>query len=1468
MTKTAVTKLDANATVFYLSKPFETYLSAILPKTNNTNLLDGKDEATVTVLSNYIKAVFNSDSPLEEILHLYNYTVQLTGHCFDGEHAIIYWKDMTDSSLQMNQNSKNPLLSEQQFIETTLNRFTNNLPLVVFEINLFPDGRFEFGFVNEEMKTFFPEFNREAVNADNSLLFIRVHPDDKEKLLKSIKDVFKFYVWNIEYRVIHKGEIRWVKGYGRPERGKRLNENIVTVCTFLQDITDTKTVTEQLKLVDFAFQHASTPTLIVKKDATIFQFNDAATQLYGYSKEELSSIKIFELDYNYSIENWSIHWDRFKENDTIIFTSKQIRKDGVVIDVEVKANLFYYNGEEYHYTFISDITQKHTLEEQLKLVDFSFRKATTPMIFIKEDGSFLDFNEAAYTLLDYTYEEFKQLKVPDINPNYDADSWVNRWMELKVRRAFNFTTTLKKKDGSLLFIDAGANIIKYSEFEVNCAVINDVTEKKKLDEQLRLVDFSFRNAATPMSFIRRDGTFYDFNDATCNLLGYTREEYLKLSIPDINPLFDLTAWVKRWNNIKEGKDLILITKLKRKDGSIIDVEVRANIIHYGDFEINCAFYTDITEKKQIEERLGLVNFVFEKTNVAIIIANTDSTFHDFNEAAQKMHGYSREEMLNFKVGNLVVGYEEDTWEDSYAQVWNYLKEHNTFETVVQHKRKDGRIIDVEIKANYIKYGDLELNCSFITDISERKRLEERLKLVDYSFRNAATTIHLIKEDGTFYDFNEAAFKTLGYNKEEYQTLTIPDIDPNYNKEYWPIHWEELKKAGTLTLETVLRRKDNSLINVEVRANFIHYGDIELNYAFITDITEKKRIEEALKKSNERYEYATLATSDVVWETDVESDILYLGNNFTLAFGHQTSGIEYGSNNIWRNNLHKDDLENVLKQELEVITGVKDKWESEYRFLKADGSYAIIFDRGFGVKDESGKVVRLIGAMQDITEKKQIAEDLIRSNKRYEFATLATSDVVWETDLENKTLFLSNNFTLVYGHKIDGLEPMEDNIWRRSVHPEDLIRIQQSETDIFNSGQDKWQGEYRMKKADGTYALIFDRSFAIRNEAGEVIRLIGAMEDITLKRQEEERLKLFETVILNTTEAIIIRETKQNNRSGLPIVYVNDAFTQMTGYSLDEIKGKSLKFLNGPLTQKEEQAKLRYAIDNFQSGSMEVINYKKNGEIFWASISIFPVANNEGKYTHWVSIQRDVTVRKEAEKEREKLLGELVISNKELRQFSYITTHNLRAPLTNLISICRLLKTETIQDSFTRRLIDAFKTSTTHLNDTLNDLINILIIKENPNIPVARQSLKLVFDKVIDSIANLVINTNATLDIDFSRAATVDFNNAYLESIFLNLLTNSFKYAHPDRSPIIKIRTIKTKEGSIQLTYSDNGLGMNMAKVKDRIFGLYQRFHDNADSKGIGLYLIHSQIIALGGTIEVASEVNVGTTFTITFKVGK
>jgi signal transduction histidine kinase len=129
---------------------------------------------------------------------------------------------------------------------------------------------------------------------------------------------------------------------------------------------------------------------------------------------------------------------------------------------------------------------------------------------------------------------------------------------------------------------------------------------------------------------------------------------------------------------------------------------------------------------------------------------------------------------------------------------------------------------------------------------------------------------------------------------------------------------------------------------------------------------------------------------------------------------------------------------------------------------------------------------------------------------------------------------------------------------------------------------------------------------------------------------------------------------------------------------------------------------------------------------------------------------------------------------------------------------------------------------------------------------------------------LIQNSSATIHIDFSRCPSVNFNRAYLASVFLNLLTNSIKYAKPNHTPVISIYS-KKENGFNQVVFADEGQGFDMDNVKDKIFGFNQKFNDNTDSKGIGLYLVHNHIVSLGGRIDIKSELNEGASFTISFK---
>jgi PAS domain S-box-containing protein len=504
------------------------------------------------------------------------------------------------------------------------------------------------------------------------------------------------------------------------------------------------------------------------------------------------------------------------------------------------------------------------------------------------------------------------------------------------------------------------------------------------------------------------------------------------------------------------------------------------------------------------------------------------------------------------------------------------------------------------------------------------------------------------------------------------------------------------------------------------------------------------------------------------------------------------------------------------------------------------------------------------SFNDITERKKAEIALIKSNERYENAMIATSEVIWEADLIEDTFYLSNNYTLVFGYPVNGLERYTNNSRLQNILPADKERISCIRAEILEGAIDNWNFEYKLKKADGNYADVLDRGFCIKDEGGTVTRLVGTMQDVTKQRAEENRLRLLESVVVNTNDVVIITEAEPYDLPGPKILYVNETFTKTTGYSFEEVIGQTPRMLQSEKTDRNELDKLRDSLSKWEACEATVCNKRKNGEDFWVNLRITPVANEKGWFTHWISIQREITRERVAELEKNALINELSNHITELKQFGYITTHNLRSPLTNLVSISKLLDERKVEDERTRKLISIFKESTHQLNDTVNDLIRILFIKDRKNIATIELGFEEELEKVTNSLIAILQNKGAKLETDFTLAPNVEFNPNYLESIFHNLLTNSIKYAHPKRRPIIKLKTEKTIEGKTKLYYSDNGLGMDMNKVRERIFGLHQRFHEHPESNGLGLYLIHSQITALKGTIEVDSEEGVGTTFTITF----
>ena len=490
-------------------------------------------------------------------------------------------------------------------------------------------------------------------------------------------------------------------------------------------------------------------------------------------------------------------------------------------------------------------------------------------------------------------------------------------------------------------------------------------------------------------------------------------------------------------------------------------------------------------------------------------------------------------------------------------------------------------------------------------------------------------------------------------------------------------------------------------------------------------------------------------------------------------------------------------------------------------------------------------------------------EIKESNERYDIVAKATSDTIWDWKIEDDSIIWNKGIYGVFGYQKEDVGSTS-KWWFDRIHPEDSLKMSVKLYSFLEQKTEKWQDEYRFQCADGSYKYVFDRGFLVKDANGKPIRMIGAIQDITKQKEEEQRLRLLETVITQSKDAIMITDI-DTSKSVIPnIIFVNSAFTDITGYPADEVIGKSPEILFGKKSDFLEFDKLKTAVQEYKECFVETISYKKSGEEFWINFSMIPVTDKEGEHSHWISIQRDVTVEKEREKEREQLIRELTQNNKDLKQFSYITSHNLRAPLSNLTGLLNLIEEIPIEDSELKEIINGFSKSTHLLNETINDLVKVIIIKDNPSIQKEKLLIKDVFENVFNQLSFLISANKPILKIDLEVETIFDINKSYLESIFLNLLTNAINYREPSRQLRITIAT-KVEDNNLFMTFKDNGIGIDLEKNNDKIFGLYQRFHNYPESKGLGLYLVKSQVESMGGTISVDSNVGKGTTFTIVFK---
>lgn len=324
--------------------------------------------------------------------------------------------------------------------------------------------------------------------------------------------------------------------------------------------------------------------------------------------------------------------------------------------------------------------------------------------------------------------------------------------------------------------------------------------------------------------------------------------------------------------------------------------------------------------------------------------------------------------------------------------------------------------------------------------------------------------------------------------------------------------------------------------------------------------------------------------------------------------------------------------------------------------------------------------------------------------------------------------------------------------------------------------------------------------------------------------------------------------------------VNPAVCKLLEYSESELLAKPINSFVHP----EDLERTIHSRELVKNGE-PLLNFEnryltKNGNVVWLCWTSMPHFEHGLVY----AIAKEVTYRKKLEEERNNLLTTIKKINQDLKKITYTASHDLRSPVNNLLSVFELLDVSKIQDPETIELIEILKFTTTNLKETLNSYVDNISHQEHLNIMMEELSITEVVEKVIQSIQTQIKEAKVRIEMDFSAFDSITFNKVYLESIFINLITNAIKYTQPGVLPTIMLKT-QIQNGLYQLIIADNGCGFDTEKVKNKIFGLNQKFHEHKDSHGIGLYLVYTHVTDMGGQIDVSSRVGEGTTFTITFK---
>jgi PAS domain S-box-containing protein len=492
-----------------------------------------------------------------------------------------------------------------------------------------------------------------------------------------------------------------------------------------------------------------------------------------------------------------------------------------------------------------------------------------------------------------------------------------------------------------------------------------------------------------------------------------------------------------------------------------------------------------------------------------------------------------------------------------------------------------------------------------------------------------------------------------------------------------------------------------------------------------------------------------------------------------------------------------------------------------------------------------KTNRLLRA--EIEERKRTEGALKNSEQRYRTIVHTATEGIWILNSKNETTFVNNTMAELLEYSIEELRAK--SLYDFLVGESSKIAKEYLINRFFDFNE---QHYFKFRKKSGAEVWTVLSVKKIEEKNGKYVGAMVLVTDITERKKAEAEIRKLSSAVEQSAGIIII--TDNNGK----IEYINPKFTEVTGFTRDEVDGKNPNILKGGKTPPEVYQDLWSTITKGKEWRGELHNKKKNNESYWALVSISPIKNADGSITHFLGVQEDITERKIADDALKRYSKELERSNEELQQFAYVASHDLQEPLRMVNSYMTLIKRryngklDKDGDEFIGYAVDGAK----RMKQLINDLLLYSRVGTHGK-PFVRTNCNKVLEKTFQNL-QLAIAENQ-IEITLDKLPVVMADETQLLQLFQNLISNAIKF-RGKKTPKIHISS-KEKEGNWIFSVSDNGIGIDK-EFMDRIFIIFQRLHpiSKYPGTGIGLAVCKKIVERHGGKIWIESDPRSGSTF--------